>query len=50
MVFFALHVAARKVEILGVDAQPDGPWMEQIARNVSGESVTCPTDGGRGNR
>jgi putative transposase len=37
MVFFALHVATRKVEILGVDAQPDGPWMEQIARNVSCE-------------
>jgi putative transposase len=25
------------VEILGVDAQPNGPWMEQIARNISGE-------------
>ena len=37
MVFFAIHVATRKVEILGVDAQPDGPWMEQIARNISGE-------------
>ena len=37
MVFFALHVATRRVEILGIDAQPDGPWMEQIARNVSGE-------------
>ena len=37
MVFFALHVATRKVEILGVDAQPAGPWMEQIARNISGE-------------
>ena len=37
MVFFALHVATRKVEILGVDAQPNGPWMEQIARNVSAE-------------
>jgi putative transposase len=37
MVFFALHVATRKVEILGIDAQPNGPWMEQIARNVSGE-------------
>jgi putative transposase len=37
MVFFALHVATRKVEILGIGAQPDGPWMEQIARNVSGE-------------
>ena len=37
MVFFALHVATRKVEILGVDVQPNGPWMEQIARNASGE-------------
>ena len=37
MVLFALHVATRKVEILGVDAQPNGPWMEQIARNVSAE-------------
>jgi putative transposase len=37
LVFFAIHVATRKVEILGVDAQPNGPWMEQIARNVSGE-------------
>ena len=34
---FAIQVATRKVEILGVDAQPDGPWMEQIARNISGE-------------
>ncbi|MEN6424234.1 MAG: integrase core domain-containing protein [Phycisphaerales bacterium] len=37
MAFFAIHVATRKVEILGVNAQPDGPWMKQIARNVSGE-------------
>jgi len=37
MVFFAIHVATRKVEILGICAQPNGPWMEQIARNVSGE-------------
>lgn len=37
MVFFALQVATRKVEILGVDAQSDGLWMEQIARNISGE-------------
>jgi putative transposase len=36
-VFFVPHVATRKAEILGVDAQPNGPWMEQIARNVSGE-------------
>jgi putative transposase len=37
MVLFAIELATRKVEILGIDAQPNGPWMEQIARNVSGE-------------
>ena len=37
MVLFAIDVATRKVEILGVRSQPNGPWMEQIARNVSGE-------------
>jgi len=36
-VLFAIDVATRKVEILGLHAQPNGPWMEQIARNVSGE-------------
>jgi hypothetical protein len=42
MVFFAIDVATRKVEILGVDAQPNGPWMEQIARNISGEGGFLP--------
>jgi len=37
MVLFVIDVATRKVEILGVRPQPNGPWMEQIARNVSGE-------------
>jgi putative transposase len=37
MVLFATDLATRKVEILGVHAQPNGPWMKQIARNVSGE-------------
>jgi putative transposase len=37
MVLFAIELATRNVEILGIHAQPDGPWMEQIARNVSGE-------------
>jgi transposase InsO family protein len=37
MVLFAIDLATRKVEILGVRLQPNGPWMEQIARNVSGE-------------
>jgi putative transposase len=37
MVLFAIDLSTRKVEILGVRLQPHGPWMEQIARNVSGE-------------
>ena len=37
MVLFAIDLSTRKVEILGVRPQPNGPWMEQIARNVSGE-------------
>jgi len=37
MVLFAIELATRKVEILGIRPQPNGPWMEQIARNVSGE-------------
>ncbi|RPJ38821.1 MAG: hypothetical protein EHM35_03665 [Planctomycetaceae bacterium] len=37
MVLFAIDLATRKVEILGVHPQPNGPWMEQIARNVSDE-------------
>jgi putative transposase len=36
MVLFAIDVTTRKVEILGLHAQPNGSWMEQIARNVSG--------------
>ncbi len=38
MVLFAIELSTRKVEILGVHAQPNGPWMEQIARNISGEN------------
>ncbi|MEN6427373.1 MAG: integrase core domain-containing protein, partial [Phycisphaerales bacterium] len=37
IVLFAIDVATHEVEILGLHAQPNGPWMEQIARNVSGE-------------
>jgi len=37
MVLFAIDLSTRKVEILGVRPQPNGPWMEQIARNATGE-------------
>jgi putative transposase len=34
MVLFAIDLSSRKVEILGIKPNPDGTWMEQIARNV----------------
>jgi putative transposase len=37
MALFAIDLATRKVEILGVRSQPNGPWMEQIARNLTCE-------------
>ncbi len=37
LVLFAIDLSTRKVEILGVRPQPNGAWMEQIARNLAGE-------------
>jgi len=37
LVLFAMDLATRKVEILGIRSQPNGPWMEQIARNLTCE-------------
>ena len=33
-VLFAIDIATRKVEILGIAVNPGGHWMEQIARNL----------------
>jgi putative transposase len=33
-VLFAIDIASRKVEILGIAANPGGAWMEQMARNL----------------
>ena len=33
-VFFVIDLATRKVEIAGICRQPDGPWMDQVARNL----------------
>jgi hypothetical protein len=35
MIFFAIELSSRKVEILGVKPDPDGQWMMQIARNIT---------------
>ena len=34
-VLFVLELSTRKVEIAGIVSEPDGPWMEQIARNLT---------------
>jgi len=34
-VLFAIDIATRKVEILGIAVPPGGHWMEQMARNLS---------------
>jgi hypothetical protein len=33
-VLFAIDIARRKVEILGIAVNPGVPWMEQMARNL----------------
>jgi transposase len=35
MVFFAIVVKTRAVEIAGIATNPDGKWMQQIARNLT---------------
>ena len=37
MVLFAMHLSTRRVSILGVRSDPNGPWMEQVARNLTWE-------------
>ena len=39
-VFFVIKLKSRRVQIMGIHRQPDGAWMEQLARNV-----TDPVDG-----
>jgi len=33
-VFFVIDLASRRVEIAGISRNPDGLWMEQVARNL----------------
>lgn len=34
-VLFAIELATRRIHILGIVPEPDGLWMEQIARNAT---------------
>ena len=40
LVFFVIELQSRRVAIAGIHPQPDGEWMEQMARNL-----TDPVDG-----
>jgi len=42
-VLFFIHLESRRVDVAGITAHPDEPWMEQIARKVTmdGWGVLC---------
>jgi hypothetical protein len=40
MVFFVIELNSRAVEIAGIEFDPGGEWMKQVARNL-----TDPVDG-----
>lgn len=51
-VLFFIHVGTRKVRVAGITCQPNGPWVEQHARNLAfdlgdheGKSVYLLKDG-----
>src|ERR1700730_9101866 len=43
-VLFFIHLESRRVDIAGITVQPDEPWMQQIARNVTMEGCGALRD------
>ena len=43
-VLFFIHLESRKVDIAGITIHPDGPWMQQMARNVTMEGCGALRD------
>lgn len=35
--FFVMHLKSRRVEFAGLTTNPDGPWMQQVARNLTAD-------------
>jgi putative transposase len=42
-VLFFIHLESRRVDVAGITAHPDEPWMQQIVRNVTmdGWGILC---------
>jgi putative transposase len=42
-VLFFIHLESRRVDVAGITAHPDEPWVEQIARNATmdGWGILC---------
>ena len=38
-VFFVIELTTRRVHIAGIHPQPDGRWLEQMARNLTDRST-----------
>ena len=43
-VLFFIHLESRKIDIAGITIHPDGPWMQQMARNVTMEGCGAIRD------
>ena len=43
-VFFVIELKTRRVHIAGIHPQPDGRWMEQMARNLTDPGRRLPAD------
>ena len=37
-VLFFIHLDCRRVSLAGITRHPDQPWMQQMARNATGET------------
>ena len=45
-VLFFIHLESRRVSLAGITRHPDQAWMQQMARNATGETGDFWTGGG----
>ena len=41
-VLVLIHLASRRVQVAGISAEPDGPWVTQLMRNAPAAEDGCP--------